>query len=97
MITVIKTDNFKKWLNGIGDGQALYRITTRLQRVEDGNLGDVKPVGSGVSEMRINYGSGYRLYFIQRGNTVVVMLAGGDKSSQDRDIKKAKELAQEWR
>jgi putative addiction module killer protein len=97
MISIIKTDNFQKWLNSIRDRQAIYRITTRLQRVEDGNWGDIKPVGDGVSEMRIDHGGGYRLYFVQHGNTVVVMLGGGDKSSQSRDIKKAKELAKDWR
>ncbi|MEQ1704475.1 MAG: type II toxin-antitoxin system RelE/ParE family toxin [Rickettsiales bacterium] len=97
MISIIKTDNFQKWLNNVRDRQAIYRITTRLQRVEDGNWGDIKPVGDGVSEMRIDHGGGYRLYFLQCGNTVVVMLGGGDKSSQSRDIKKAKELAKDWR
>ena len=97
MIKIYKTDNFQKWLNRIRDKQALYRITTRLQRIEDGNFGDVKPVGEGVSELRINYGGGYRLYFFQRGSEFIIMLGGGDKSSQQRDIKKAKEMAKEWR
>ena len=71
------------------------RITTRIRRLSLGNPGDVKPVGSGVSEMRIDYGPGYRVYFVRRGNTVVILLCGGDKRTQDRDIARALELAQE--
>ena len=71
------------------------RITVRIRRLSLGNPGDVKPVGSGVSEMRIDYGPGYRLYFVRRGDTVVVLLCGGDKRHQDRDIARALELAQE--
>lgn len=97
MIAIIKTDKFSKWLDGIRDRQVRYIITTRLQRAEDGNLGDVKPVGDGVSEMKISFGAGYRIYFIQRGKQMIIILAGGDKSSQARDIKQAKKLAEDWR
>lgn len=97
MITVIKTDKFSKWLDALRDREARYIITTRLQRAEDGNLGDVKSVGDGLSEMRISFGAGYRIYFIQRGKQMIIILAGGDKSSQERDIKQAKKLVGDWR
>jgi putative addiction module killer protein len=77
------------------DREARARITVRIRRLSLGNPGDVKPVGSGVSEMRIDYGPGYRLYFVRRGDTVVVLLCGGDKRNQDRDIARALELVQE--
>jgi len=70
---------------------------SRLLRMEIGNFGDVKPIGEGISEARIHYGAGYRLYFIKHGNTMILMLGGGDKSSQTKDIKRAKELANSWR
>jgi putative addiction module killer protein len=76
------------------DRQARRRIQARIDHLEIGNFGDVKPVGGGASEMRIDYGPGYRVYFIQRGATLVILLAGGDKSSQDRDIAAARKLAQ---
>jgi putative addiction module killer protein len=77
------------------DRDARARIVVRIGRLSLGNPGDVKPVGSGVSEMRIDYGPGYRVYFVRRGDTVVVLLCGGDKRQQDRDIARALELAQE--
>ncbi|WP_256378499.1 type II toxin-antitoxin system RelE/ParE family toxin [Nodosilinea sp. P-1105] len=77
------------------DRQAKARINVRIRRLSMGNLGDVKPVGQGVSELRIDYGPGYRVYFIQRGETLVILLAGGDKKTQKRDIKAALELAKE--
>jgi putative addiction module killer protein len=80
---------------GLRDREARARITVRIRRLSLGNPGDVKPVGSGVSEMRIDYGPGYRVYFIRRGDTVVVLLCGGDKRTQDRDIARALELARE--
>ncbi len=92
---VLRTSVFVKWINQLKDDQALARIIVRIKRAEAGNLGDVKPVGEGISEMRIPYGPGYRLYFLQRGNDLILLLAGGDKSSQARDIRKAKRLAQE--
>jgi putative addiction module killer protein len=72
------------------------RIYARIDRLVVGNPGDVKPVGQGVSELRVNYGPGYRIYFVQKGRTLVVLLCGGDKSSQSKDIAKAKILAEEW-
>lgn len=88
-----RTDDFIKWFNKLKDNRAIAKIAVRIERAQTGNLGDVKPVGEGVSEMRISYGSGYRIYFVQRGMELIILLAGGDKSSQSRDIKKAQRLA----
>ena len=96
MFQIIKSKDFTKWFEKIRDIRLKNIITDRLHRFEDGNLGDVKPVGDGVSEARIHYGAGYRLYFVKHGDVLIVMLAGGDKSSQTADIKKAKKLAEEW-
>ena len=87
---------FTDWLSGLRDRQARARILVRLERLELGNFGDSKPVGSGVSELRIDWGPGYRVYFGRDGQTVVVLLCGGDKRKQDADIKKAVELWQEY-
>ena len=95
MIEVRQTDVFTDWFAGLRDREARARITVRIRRLSLGNPGDVKPVGSGVSEMRIDYGPGYRVYFVGRGDAVVVLLCGGDKRQQDRDIARALELAQE--
>jgi putative addiction module killer protein len=95
VIEVRQTDVFTDWFAGLRDREARARITVRIRRLSLGNPGDVRPVGSGVSEMRIDYGPGYRIYFVGRGNTVVVLLCGGDKRQQDRDIARALELAQE--
>ena len=94
MIEVRQTTRFSTWLAGLRDERARARILKRMDRAQAGNLGDVAPVGSGVSEMRIFYGPGYRLYFVQRGNTVIVLLCGGDKSTQDADVEEAKSLAE---
>jgi putative addiction module killer protein len=94
MIEVRQTETFRAWLDGLRDDNARVRIGIRIQRLERGNPGDVKPVGNGVSEMRIDYGRGYRMYFVQRGKTVVILLCGGDKRSQARDIARAIEMAQ---
>lgn len=91
MIEIRQTETYAKWFAGLKDRQARVRI----RRLSLGNPGDVKPIGSGVSELRIDYGPGYRVYFLQRGPMLIVLLAGGDKGSQDRDIKKALELARE--
>jgi putative addiction module killer protein len=95
MIEIRQTEKFAVWLNDLRDGQAVARINVRLRRLSLGNPGDVKPVGDGVSEMRIDYGPGYRVYFVQRGTAVIVLLCGGDKRTQDRDIVAAKRLAQQ--
>ena len=97
MVELIKSATFEQWLTGLRDVNAVARIQARLDRVAVGNPGDVKPVGAGISEMGIDYGPGYRVYFMQRGRLVVVLLAGGDKSTQARDIRQAKRVAGEWR
>lgn len=95
MIEVRQTDEYAEWFKSLRDRQARARINTRIRRLSLGNRGDVRPVGEGVSELRIDYGPGYRVYFIQRGETLVILLAGGDKRTQQRDIRKALELARE--
>lgn len=90
---VRKTDAFASWLDGLVDARAKARVLVRIERLATGNPGDVKPVGSGVSEMRIDYGPGYRVYFTQVGRQVVILLAGGDKRTQAADIKLAIRLA----
>jgi len=95
VIEVRQTEVFAAWFEGLRDRGARARITVRIRRLSLGNPGDVRPVGSGVSEMRIDHGPGYRLYFVGRGDTIVVLLCGGDKRTQDRDIARAIELAQE--
>jgi putative addiction module killer protein len=93
MLELQESVEFTKWLRTLRDRAVKARIFTRLDRLREGNLGDVKPVGAGVSEMRISYGPGYRLYFVQHGAKVIVLLCGGDKSMQVKDIAKAKKIA----
>ena len=93
MIEIRKTDNFAKWIDGLSDIRARARILVRIERIAAGNPGDVKPVGEGVSELRIDYGPGYRVYFKKVEQAVVVLLAGGDKRTQNKDIKTALRLA----
>jgi putative addiction module killer protein len=93
VIEVRQTAEFASWLNGLNDRKGAAIITKRIYRVRNGLLGDVRPVGGGVSELRIDFGPGYRLYFVRRGPIVVILLCGGDKSTQSADIKRAKELA----
>ncbi|WP_366144772.1 type II toxin-antitoxin system RelE/ParE family toxin [Acidithiobacillus sp.] len=93
MRTLLTTTTFDAWFSELRDGNAKARIAARLRRAELGNMGDCEPVGQGVSEMRIHYGPGYRVYFIQRGVELVILLAGGDKSTQSKDIKTALDLA----
>lgn len=89
MIEIRQTEEYSSWFERLRDRIAKTRILIRLRRVSLGHFGDVKPVGEGVSELRVDYGAGYRVYFIQRGKTLVVLLAGGDKRTQPRDIQKA--------
>jgi putative addiction module killer protein len=91
---VNQTPEFQKWMKKLRDIRAKAHVLSRLTQVEGGNLGDFKSVGNGVLEMRINYGPGYRLYFAKDGETIVILLIGGDKSSQDQDIVKAKNIWQ---
>jgi putative addiction module killer protein len=93
MIEVRQTLIYAEWFDQLRDRQAQARINVRIRRLSLGNPGDVRPVGEGVSELRIDYGPGYRVYFVQRGATMVILLCGGDKSTQDRDVRTAKELA----
>ena len=93
MVEIRKTDVFVKWLDGLRDIRARSRVLVRIERLAAGNPGDVKPVGEGVSELRIDYGPGYRVYFVKQGQTVIVLLAGGDKSTQATDIRTALRLA----
>lgn len=95
MTEIRQTDRFRKWFAGLRDLRARIQIARRIERAEAGNLGDVSPVGDGVSEMRIHYGPGYRLYFARRGAAIIILLCGGDKSSQPRDIEAAREMARE--
>ena len=92
MIEIRKTTTFAKWIDGQRDIRARARVLARVERLADGHVGDVKPVGEGVSEMRIDYGPGYRVYFKKRGRSLVILLAGGDKGSQKRDISTALRL-----
>lgn len=93
MIEVRQTELFAEWLDGLKDHKAALAVVKRIRRLEAGLLGDVKSVGDGVSEARIHLNAGYRLYFVQRGKTLVILLCGGDKSTQSADIRKAKEIA----
>ena len=97
MLELRRTDEFAKWLKRLRDADAKSRINLRIRRISlTGNLGDYKPVGDGVCELRIDCGPGYRLYFAWRGSEVILLLIGGDKASQQRDIEKAKELNKQY-
>ena len=93
VFTVRQTEEFVAWLDGLDDQRAQIRIAARLRQAEAGNLGDWQPIEGEVSEMRVHYGPGYRLYFVRRGLFIVIMLNAGDKSSQKRDIRRALKLA----
>ena len=95
MIEVIESATFKRWIRGLRDRNAVVRINARLRNVSLGNVGDAKPVGGGIFEMRVHHGPGYRLYFLREGTTVVV-LCGGDKGSQQRDVERAGRVAKDW-
>ena len=93
MIEIRQTETYAKWFDNLKDRRGKAVIITRIRRLSLGNLGDVKPIGEGVSELRIDFGPGYRIYFTQRGAQLVILLAGGDKKTQDRDIALAKTLS----
>lgn len=95
MVVLRQTAEFQNWLDGLADQRAQVRIAARLRQAEAGNLGDWAPVGGEVSEMRVDFGPGYRLYFTQRRKVLIIMLAGGDKSSQKRDIRRAQRIVKE--
>ena len=95
MIEIRKTDLFAQWLDALRDLKARARIQARIERLANGNAGDVEPVGEGVSELRIDYGPGYRVYFKKRGRELIILLAGGDKTTQAKDIKAVLRLARD--
>lgn len=95
--TILRSATFDRWLHRLRDRQAVNRIVARLLAAEDGHLGDVRSIGEGVSEMRIQHGPGYRVYYITRSAELIILLCGGDKDSQRRDIERAKRMAKEWR
>ncbi len=96
-LTIRQTDKYARWFAALRDQRAKARIDARIRRLELGNAGDAKPVGSGVSELRIDYGPGYRIYFCKQGQTIVLLLSGGDKSSQQSDIAAALTIAEKWK
>ena len=97
MFEIIKTEIFERWLLGMRDRTARIRVLVRIDRLASGNLGDFKPVREGISELRIDHGPGYRVYFTRRGPLVIVLLVGGDKRSQDADIERAVAMAKDWK
>ena len=97
MLEILKSATFDRWLSGLVDRRARARILARVDRLANGNPGDVKPVGGGISEMRIDCGPGYRVYYSQRGPVIAILLSGGDKRTQDADIARAKEILKEWK
>jgi len=97
VLEVLKSATFETWFSRLRDTKAQARINARIRGLSLGNAGDVKPVGSGVSEMRIDYGPGYRVYYAQRGSALILLLCGGDKRTQDADIKRAIAIAKDWK
>jgi putative addiction module killer protein len=97
MIEIIRSDEFLKWFRQLRDQRARAKIDARILRLTFGNPGDVKQVGSGISEMRINHGPGYRVYYTQHGEVFAILLCGGDKSTQEKDITLAMDIAHRWR
>ena len=96
MKDIRRTNEFIKWFQKLRDSRAKYRIYKRIERLAEGNPGDVKPAGEGVSEMRIDYGPGYRVYFKDTGKEIIILLCGGDKSTQEADIEEAKKIARNY-
>ena len=97
MIEFKQTETFRKWRLRLRDERARALIASRLDRLAFGNAGDVRPVGQGISELRIDYGPGYRVYLLRWGEEIIILLCGGDKDTQENDIKTAKRLAKDWR
>lgn len=97
MLTLLRSQTFDDWLSGLKDRQARARVQARIDRLAMGNPGDVKSTQSGISELRIDYGPGYRVYYRQRGKTIVLLCCGGDKRTQDADIRRAAEIAKNWK
>src|SRR5256885_11921527 len=95
MLRISETEAFADWMNRVRDARAKAKIASRIDRLRHGNPGDVAPVGEGISEMKIDYGPGYRVYFLARGKNLVILLCSGDKATQDRDIRRAKAIAAE--
>ncbi|MES2192835.1 MAG: type II toxin-antitoxin system RelE/ParE family toxin [Pseudomonadota bacterium] len=93
MFEIQKTDEFDRWLSALADQRAVAKIASRIERLGMGNAGDVRAVGGGVSEMRLTYGPGYRVYYKQTGRKIILILCGGDKSTQENDIRRAREIA----
>ncbi|RDJ20820.1 type II toxin-antitoxin system RelE/ParE family toxin [Bosea caraganae] len=96
MITIRETKEFSSWLDKLRDERARARIANRIARLGAGNPGDIKPIGEGLSELRVDYGPGYRVYLAQKGSVLIILLCGGDKRTQEADIRKAKELARQY-
>lgn len=97
MKKIIRSDTFSAWMGALKDSRARARIIMRIERMAEGNFGDSEPIGEGLSEARIHYGPGYRVYFMQQGEQIVVLLCGGDKSTQKNDIRLARRIAQDWK
>jgi putative addiction module killer protein len=97
MVEIVKSDTFDRWLRKLRDPQAKARVEMRIRRLSLGNAGDVQPIGEGLSEMRIDYGPGYRVYYMQKSSILILLLCGGDKRTQQKDIAKAREIAAEWK
>jgi putative addiction module killer protein len=97
MREILKSATFDAWFSRLKDRQAVARIAARIDRLALGNPGDVKPIGSGISEMRIDYGPGYRVYFMHRGSTIVVILCAGDKRTQAADVRRAVKMSADWK
>jgi putative addiction module killer protein len=96
MVGVVRSSTFDRWLRKLKDRRAAARVLIRIDRLAAGNPGDVKPVGGGICELRIDYGPGYRVYYLQQGDRLILLLCGGDKSTQDADITTARLIAQQW-
>jgi putative addiction module killer protein len=97
MVDVVRSSTFDRWLRQLKDRRAATRVLVRVQRLAAGNPGDVKPVGGGISELRIDYGPGYRVYYLHEGERLILLRCGGDKSTQSADIAAARDIAQQWR